>query len=320
MAKERSAYVIICLALIVTAILALMLGTQFYSLPQLWQALLGNRPAVLSTVLTFRLPRVLAAMIAGGMLASAGAISQAVFRNRLADPTILGVTSAGELFMLLGGMVLPAFIFQKQLLALLGGLVAFALLANRKTLRQPYQLIIVGVALNLTFMALTQLFTKGINVSSSLGFNGITWSSVYSLLITGFVGLVAVLLMAPWANDLKLSDEQLASVGVPVTDMRLGLLVLVVYLSADVTAAVGTIPFIGIIVPNIARYFVGHDYQTILPFSMLSGAWLLLVVDTIGRLVVLPSELSAATIMAVLGGPFLIILVQRGGFHGIKAR
>lgn len=320
MTKEHSAYGIICLALIVTVILGLMLGTQFYSLPQLWQALLGQRPAVLSTVLTFRLPRILAAMLAGGMLASAGAISQAVFRNRLADPTILGVTSAGELFMLLGGMVLPAFIFQKQLLALLGGLVAFALLANRRTLRQPYQLIIVGIALNLTFMALTQLFTKGINVSSSLGFNGITWSAVYNLLITGFAGLVAVLLMAPWANDLKLPDEQLASVGVPVTAMRLGLLALVVYLSADVTAAVGTIPFIGIIVPNIARYFVGHDYQTILPFSMLSGAWLLLVVDTIGRLVVLPSELSAATIMAVLGGPFLIILVQRGGFHGIKAR
>lgn len=320
MVKERMAYIIICIALVVTAILALMLGTQFYSLSQLWQALMGNRPAILSTVLTFRLPRILAALIAGGMLASAGAISQSVFRNRLADPTILGVTSAGELFMLIGSMMLPAFAFQKQLLALVGGLVAFALLANRKTLRQPYQLIIVGVALNLTFMALIQLFTKGINVSSSLGFNGITWSSVYSLLITGFIGLVTVLLMAPWANDLKLPDDQLISVGVPVTAMRIGLLILVVYLSADVTAAVGTIPFIGIIVPNIARYFVGHDYQTILPFSMLSGAWLLLVVDTIGRIVVLPSEISAATIMAVIGGPFLIILVQRGGFHGIKAR
>lgn len=319
MVKEHSAYIVICIALILTAILALMLGTQFYSVSQLWQALMGDQPAVLSTVLTFRLPRIIAAMIAGGMLASAGAISQSVFRNRLADPTILGVTSAGELFMLLGGMVLPAFVLEKQLLALIGGLVAFALLANRQTLRHPYQLIIVGVALNLTFMALTQLLTKGINVSSSLGFNGITWSSVDSLLITGFIGLVAVLLMAPWANDLKLPDEQLSAVGVPVTAMRLGLLALVVYLSADVTAAVGTIPFIGIIVPNIARYFVGHDYQTILPFSMLSGAWLLLTIDTIGRIVVLPSELSAATIMAVIGGPFLIMLVQRGGFHGIKA-
>lgn len=319
MAKEHSAYIVICIALILTAILALMLGTQFYSVSQLWQALMGDQPAVLSTVLTFRLPRIIAAMIAGGMLASAGAISQSVFRNRLADPTILGVTSAGELFMLIGGMVLPAFVLEKQLLALIGGLVAFALLANRQTLRHPYQLIIVGVALNLTFLALTQLFTKGINVSSSLGFNGITWSLVDSLLITGFIGLVAVLLMAPWANDLKLPDEQLSAVGVPVTAMRLGLLALVVYLSADVTAAVGTIPFIGIIVPNIARYFVGHDYQTILPFSMLSGAWLLLTIDTIGRIVVLPSELSAATIMAVIGGPFLIMLVQRGGFHGIKA-
>ena len=320
MIKERVAYILICMALIITAIFALMLGTQDFSVVQLWQALMGERPEILSTVLNFRLPRILAAMVAGGMLASAGAISQAVFRNRLADPTILGVTSAGELFMLIGGMLLPAFSFQKQLFALVGGLFAFALLANRKTLRQPYQLIIVGVARNLTFMALTQLFTKGINVGTSLGFNGITWSSVYVLLINGFVGLVAVLLMTPWANDLKLPDEQLSSVGVPVTAMRLGLLALVVYLSADVTADVGTIPFIGIIVPNVARYFVGHDYQTILPFSMLSGAWLLLMVDTIGRIVVLPSEISAATIMAIIGGPFLIILVQRGGFHGIKTR
>ncbi|MFC6253854.1 FecCD family ABC transporter permease [Secundilactobacillus hailunensis] len=319
MLKERLAYAIVCGAMVITIILALMLGTQFYSLPQLWQALMGQRPAILATIMTFRLPRILAAMVAGGMLATAGAISQAVFRNRLADPTILGVTSAGEFLMLVGGMVLPVFGFQKQLLALIGGLLAFALLANRKTMRQPYQLIIVGVALNFTFMALTQLFTKNIDVSSSLSFNGITWSAVTTLLITGILGLVVALLMAPWANDLKLPDEQLSSIGIPVTAIRLGLLALVVYLSADVTSVVGTIAFIGIIVPNVARYFVGHDYQTILPFSMLSGAWLLLVVDTIGRLVVLPSEISAATIMAVLGGPFLIVLVQRGGAHGIKA-
>jgi ABC-type Fe3+-siderophore transport system, permease component len=132
MIKERVAYILICMALIITAIFALMLGTQDFSVVQLWQALMGDRPEILSTVLNFRLPRILAAMVAGGMLASAGAISQAVFRNRLADPTILGVTSAGELFMLIGGMLLPAFSFQKQLFALMGGLFAFALLANRK--------------------------------------------------------------------------------------------------------------------------------------------------------------------------------------------
>lgn len=320
MARERLAYVIICIALCITTVVALMLGTQWFSLSQLWQALMGNRPAVLNTVLSFRLPRIVAAMVAGGMLASAGAISQSVFRNRLADPTILGVTSAGELFMLLGSIMLPAFAFDKLIFAFIGGLIAFALLANRKTLRQPYQLIIVGVALNLTFVGLTQLFTKGIDLSQSLGFNGMTWSAVLSLVITGCIGLITALIVAPWLNELKLPDEQLTKVGMPVLAMRLILLALVVYLSADVTAAVGSIAFIGIIVPNVARYFVGHDYQSILPFSMLSGAWLLLLVDTFGRIVVLPSEISAATIMAVIGGPFLVILVQRGGFHGIKTR
>jgi ABC-type Fe3+-siderophore transport system, permease component len=85
MVKERVAYILICMALIITAIFALMLGTQDFSVVQLWQALMGDRPEILSTVLNFRLPRILAAMVAGGMLASAGAISQAVFRNRLAD-------------------------------------------------------------------------------------------------------------------------------------------------------------------------------------------------------------------------------------------
>lgn len=320
MTKESIAYSLVCVFIFITTIISLMVGTTFISVQQLWQVFSGQRPDLLTTVLDFRLPRIVAALIAGGMLASAGALSQAVFRNRLADPTILGVTSAGELMMLLGGMILPAFGLQKFMLALIGGVIAFGLLANRQTMQHPYQLIIVGVALNLTFTGLQQLFTKGINVGNNIGFNGLTWSTVWVLLISGCAGLVAVLLLAPWANDLKLPDEQLATVGVPVLAMRLGLLALVTYLSADVTSAVGTLPFIGIVVPNIARRIVGYDYQTLLPFSMLSGGWFLLVIDTIGRTVILPSEISAAVLLSVIGGPFLVYLVQREGFHGITSR
>ncbi len=101
--------------------------------------------------------------------------------------------------------------------------------------------------------------------------------------------------------------------------MRWWLLALVIYLTCGVTAVIGTIPFMGIVIPNIGRRVVGHDYQTLIPFSMLSGAWLLLIADTVGRLVVLPSELAAASIMTVIGGPFLVIMLQRGAIHGIKA-
>lgn len=101
--------------------------------------------------------------------------------------------------------------------------------------------------------------------------------------------------------------------------MRLALLLVVVYLSSGVSSVVGTVPFMGIVVPNVVRYLVGRDYQTIIPLSMLMGAWLLLVVDTIGRIVVLPSELSAAVIMTVIGGPFLILMLQRKNFNGLKS-
>lgn len=320
MRVEKMAYLLLHIGLLVTAIIGLMVGAQFFSPAQIWQAFSGQNGTVLNTVLSFRLPRIIAAMLCGGMLAMAGALSQSVFRNRLADPTILGVTSAGELLVLLGGLLLPAFGLEKLLLAFIGGCLAFALLANRRTMQHPYQLIIVGVALNLTFEGLQQLFTKGISVGGSLGFNGMTWATVIQLLITGCVGLILALLLAPWANDLKLSDDQLTTVGVPVIAIRLSLLGLVVYLSASVVSVVGTIPFIGIIIPNLARRFVGHDYLTILPFSMLSGAWLLLVVDTIGRTVMLPSEIAASTIMMILGGPFLVWLIQREAQHGISSR
>ncbi|WP_156771260.1 FecCD family ABC transporter permease [Secundilactobacillus paracollinoides] len=321
MSKAGWAYTVVLIGLIVTCVIALMCGVTFYTPTQIWQAFSGQRPAILNNILTFRLSRIIASMVGGGVLAVAGALSQSVFRNRLADPTILGVTSAGDLFILLGGFVLPALPFEKLVLALLGGAVALALLTNRRTLSQPYMLIIVGVALNLTFQGFNTLFTQGISVTSDTSLNGITWSSTLMLLLVGCVGLILALILSPWANNLKLSDEQLMTVGIPVKTMRVGLLALVVFLSATVTSVLGTIPFVGIIVPNVARKLVGHDYQTLIPFSLLSGAWLLLICDTVGRLIILPSELPVATLMTVIGGPFLIWLVLKGGLgRGTETR
>ena len=321
MSKAGWAYGIVLVGLLVTSVIALMFGVTFYTPIQLWHALVGTNPDVLNNVLTFRLPRLVASLIGGGVLAVAGALSQSVFRNRLADPTILGVTSAGDLFILLGSFLLPGLPFEKLILALLGGALALVLLTNRHTLSQPYMLIIVGVALNLTFQGFTTLFTKGIDVNSDTSLNGITWDSTLTLLIVGGFGLILALVLAPRANHLRVADDQLTAAGMPVKVLRVGLLALVVFLSATVTSALGTLPFVGIIVPNIARKLVGHDYQTLIPFSMLSGAWLLLLGDTIGRLIILPSELPVATLMTVIGGPFLILLVFKGGLgRGTETR
>ncbi|MGF2384380.1 iron ABC transporter permease [Lentilactobacillus otakiensis] len=317
--SEKIWYSIILVMLVVTILFAMMVGASFISPHQMMTAFQGGNPNQLDILVNIRFPRILAAMLCGGMLAVAGAASQAAFRNVLADPSILGVTSASDFFIMIGALLLPAFPGNKFILSILGGLFALFLLTRGPALRSPYRLIIIGVAMMLTFTGFEQLFANGFGGQTTGSFNGITWSETEALLFLGVSGMIAAVIISPWANYLKLSTEQLQTKGVSATVMRMTLLLVVVYLSSGVSSVVGTVPFMGIVVPNVVRYLVGRDYQTIIPLSMLLGAWLLLVVDTLGRIVVLPSELSAAVIMTVIGGPFLIFMLQRKNFNGLKS-
>lgn len=312
-------YAGVLVLLVGTLAVAVMAGTTWIGPSRLLVALGHPASRDFVTVVNLRLPRIIASLICGGSLAVAGALFQAVFRNPIADPSILGVSSAADFFKLGGALLLPWLPGRNWVLALLGGLVALAILTSGKALGNPYRLIIVGVALDATFVGLSRLVSSGqaAQVMAST-FNGVTWPDALTLLILGALGLLVALLLAPWANYLKLADAALQTIGIPVSVIRWSLLLLATYLAVSVTAIVGTIPFMGIVIPNLARRVVGHDYQTLLPFAMLAGAWLMLAADTLGRTVMVPSEISAATLMAVIGGPFVIILLQRGrGFHGI---
>lgn len=307
--------------LLLTILIALMVGTTWIGPKSLFQSV--SRPAsqTFVTVFSLRLPRILSSLICGGSLAVAGALFQAVFRNPIADPSILGISAAADFFKVGGALLLPWLPGRNWIMALIGGLVALGILTSGRALADPYRLIIVGVALDATFVGLQQLLSSGAAVVNHSTFNGLTWQETITLLILGVLGLLVALVIAPWANYLKLTDSVLQNVGVPVNVIRWSLLLLGMYLAVSVTAVVGAIPFVGIVVPNIARRLVGHDYQTVLPFSMLAGAWLMLAADTLGRTVIVPSEISAATMMAIIGGPFVIILLQRGrGFHGMSTR
>ncbi|AYM03709.1 iron ABC transporter permease [Levilactobacillus yiduensis] len=307
--------------LLATSVIALMAGTTWLGLPQLVQAAGHPGSTAFVTAFSLRLPRILSSLICGGSLAVAGALFQAVFRNPIADPSILGISSAADFFKLGGALLLPWLPGRNWLMAVVGGLVVLIILTSGRALADPYRLIIVGVALDATFVGLQQLLSSGAAQVSHSTFNGTTWADTTTVLILGVLGLIGALLLTPWANYLKLTDSALKNVGVPVSVIRWSLLLLGMYLAVSVTAVVGAIPFVGIVVPNVARRLVGHDYQTLVPFSMLAGAWLMLAADTLGRTVIVPSEISAATMMAVIGGPFVIILLQRGrGFHGMSTR
>lgn len=315
--REIIWYSLAVLLLIVSIWVSFMMGATPFSSSQIFSAFSGHNDADLNILVQIRAPRILASLVCGGMLAVAGAISQSTFHNRLADPSILGVTGAGSFLILIAGFLVPAFPFDKMIYAFIGGGLTLLFLSSKSLLQNSFKLIIIGVALSLTFSGFQQLFSGDSLVGTST-FNGITWSDTLTLLIMGVMGLVAAMILAPWANYLKMSDQQLALRGVSARFIRFWLLAVVVYLSSGATAEIGVIPFVGIIVPNISRYLVGHDYQTIIPLSMLLGSWLLLTIDTIGRTITLPGEIPAATIMTVVGGPFLVWMLWGQKFNEVR--
>mgnify|MGYP002906268436 FL=1 len=182
----------------------------------------------------------------------------------------------------------------------------------------PLRIMLVGVAVNSMFTGLMSAF----NSSTGSNYSGVasivnanitmkTWSDVKILFIYTFIGLIASLFVLRQCNLLALEDMTAQSIGVNVTKMRIIVSVIAVLLASISTAVVGPISFLGLIVPHIARIFVGSNHKTLVPYSIILGAFVLLFADTLGRTIAAPYEISASVIMSVVGGPFFIILLRR---------
>ena len=138
-----------------------------------------------------------------------------------------------------------------------------------------------------------------------------TWSDVSLISFYGVIGLLVSLLLASWCNLLTLQDKTAKSLGFNVTRARLIIAAIAVLLAAISTATAGVIAFVGLLIPHISRRLVGSDHKWLIPFSALAGALLILTADTLGRILVSPLEIPASTIMAIIGGPFLIFLIRK---------
>ena len=182
----------------------------------------------------------------------------------------------------------------------------------------PLRIILVGVAVNAMFTGLMSAF----NSSTGSNYSGVasivnanitmkTWSDVRVLLIYTAIGLVASIFILGQCNLLALEDKTARSIGVNVTRTRIIVSVIAVLLASISTAVIGPISFLGLIVPHIARLLVGSNHKVLVPYSIVFGAFVLLLADTLGRTIAAPYEISASVIMSVIGGPFFIILLRR---------
>lgn len=318
--KQILAFVITALALLALFLYAVNTGSLKVTPVQLFKGLFLAYDPDVATVYDLRFPRIFVAMLGGAATAVSGVLLQAVMKNPLADPGIIGVSSGASFVAVLITAFVPALYFYTPILAFLGGMIAFLLVygLSWKGGLSPLRIILVGVAVNAMFTGLMSAF----NSSTGSNYSGVasivnanitmkTWSDVRVLLIYTAIGLVASIFILGQCNLLALEDKTARSIGVNVTRTRIIVSVIAVLLASISTAVIGPISFLGLIVPHIARLLVGSNHKVLVPYSIVFGAFVLLLADTLGRTIAAPYEISASVIMSVIGGPFFIILLRR---------
>ncbi len=308
------------LLLIAAALYSAATGSLKIGLLELAQSLFSGFSEQGQIVKDLRFPRIIVSMLAGAALSVSGALLQAVMKNPLAEPGIIGVSSGAGLVSLTVVTLFPALYFWSPLLSVLGGALACYLVYSLswKSGLSPLRLILVGVAINATFTGLGQSFNyrgsyavTSVNQAVSSIFTMKTWDDVQLLGIFGGIGLLLAMPLGRWCNMLAFRDETAKSLGMRVLRTRLILSAVAVLLASVATAVGGLIMFVGLLVPHIGRLLLGADFRYLLPFSALGGALLILVADTLGRTLLAPVEIPASIIMTIIGGPFLIYMLKR---------
>ncbi len=271
-----------------------------------------------------RLPRIALGILVGGSLGIAGAALQGVFRNPLAEPGIIGVSS-GAAAGAVGAIVLGFSVFQVYgvaVAAFLAGLLATTVVysvARAHGQTSITTLILAGIAVNATAGAVTGLFVyiadddqlRSITFWTLGHVGGATWPVIWSILPFFLLGFALLPFWAQSLNLLTLGDREARHMGVATERVRLGAIVLSALLTGAAVSVAGIIAFVGLVVPHVIRLLAGPDHRFLLPASILGGAITLLLADLIARTVVVPAELPLGVVTAMIGGPFFLWLVHR---------
>lgn len=320
MNKKMISFMIVIILLIAATIFSVTSGSIEVTFWEIMKGMIhGNHPDV-QVVKDLRMPRIIIAIFAGATLSVSGVLLQAVMRNPLAEPGIIGVSSGAGFMTMLLVSIFPTLFFYSPLFAFFGGAVAFLLVYSLswKSGLNPLRMILIGVAVNAIFTSLSQTFNYRGSYTSSLVTEVTTstlsmkkWADVEIIVIYGSIGLILAMFVYRWCNYLALKDETAKNLGLNVNLIRFSISTIAVLLASIATATAGLFLFVGLLVPHIGRILVGTEHKLLIPFSGLLGALLILLSDTLGRMIIAPNEIPASIIVALIGGPFLIFLLRK---------
>ena len=280
-------------------------------------------PADYTVIMLIRLPRVMAAVLAGAGLAVSGTIMQGVFRNPLAEPGILGVSAGSSFGGLSTFLTLPAFAFVGALLAV-SMIIGVSVGSGGKS--RTVTLIMSGMAISALFGALTSLTLSLANeyqVSSYIfwtmgGLANRRWAHVGAMVIPVLVTLVVIIYKSRDLDILLLGDEEARALGVSPLVTRMLMILLASVCTAAIVAVTGPIGFVGLIIPHIMRMLVGPSHRRLVMASAFGGAIFLMLCDLLTRLFAWPTgaEISVGVVTALVGAPYFLFLIIRSARKG----
>jgi iron complex transport system permease protein len=283
-------------------------------------------------IMVVRLPRVILGLLVGATLAVAGTAAQAIFKNPMADPYILGVSSGAAfgataiiVFGLAGvAVTLPVILLKfgaVQAGSFAGGLIAAFLVFNiaRSGGKLPVEtLLLSGIAVSAFFSAVTSflMYIGGHSLSQIVYWvmgalwNG-SWNDIWLMLPMALIGSIVIFAFSRDLNTLLLGDEAAAHLGTNVQALKIGIMALMSLITAAAVSVSGVIGFVGLVIPHIMRLIVGPDHRILIPSSIMAGAMFLTLADTFSRMVIQPTEIPVGIITALIGAPFFVYLLTR---------
>ncbi|GAA1695533.1 iron ABC transporter permease [Microbacterium sediminicola] len=314
------ALVLLLAALVVASV---SFGVRSVALADIIAGITGRTDDISQAAVAARLPRTVLGLLIGAALALSGATMQAVTRNPLADPGILGVSAGAALAVVVGiaffGLSQP---YPMMAVAITGSAVAAVFVYGIGSLglggATPLKLALAGAATSAALMSLVSaILLPRIDIVETFrfwqigGVGGATWERVATVAPVLLVGAVIVIALARAMNSLALGDDLATALGQHAGRTRAVSAAGAVILCGAATAVAGPIAFVGLVIPHLCRLLVGTDHRWLLPFSALAGAALLVAADVIGRIVARPDEIEVGILTAVVGAPVFIWIVRR---------
>lgn len=328
--SARSLITVLTVLLPVVVLVSLVIGTVNITISDALNTLLGSatNQQIGTILLDIRLPRILMAIFVGAVLASTGAVMQGLFRNPLADPSLIGVSSgasvgASLMIVTAGGFIQSGALVGLSLVAVgafVGGFTATLLvyrLATSGIGTSVTTMLLAGIAIAALAGALNSLLSyfsdndmlRQISLWQMGNLSGASWLKV------GIMGSAALLLLICFPRDsralnaLLLGESEARHLGIDVQRVKKRLILLTALGVGISVALAGLVGFVGLIIPHMVRLAIGPDHRWLVPASALAGATLLVIADSLARIVVIPAELPTGILTALLGAPFFVVLL-----------